>query len=50
VPFAERQPNSALMSKLQPIDYYPIDEVMASSTDFIQGWQALAQRLKQCAQ
>jgi len=48
--FAERQPNSALMSKLQPIDYYPIDEVMASSTDFIQGWQALAQRLKQCAQ
>ncbi len=48
--FAERQPNSALMAKLQPIDYYPIDEVMATSTDFIQGWQALAQRLKQCAQ
>ena len=48
--FAERQPNSALMTKLQPIDYYPIDEVMAQSTDFIQGWQALAERLKQCAQ
>lgn len=46
--FAERQPNSALMTRLQPIDYYPIDEVMAQSTDFIQGWQALAQRLKQC--
>lgn len=48
--FAERQPNAALMSKLNPIDYYPIDEVMASSTDFIQGWQSLAERLKQCAQ
>ena len=48
--FAERQPNSALISKLQPIDYYPIDEVMAASTDFVQGWQALAHRLKQCAQ
>ena len=46
--FAERQPNTALLTKLQPIDYYPIDEVMAQSTDFIQGWQALAQRLKQC--
>ncbi|MBC7750744.1 MAG: zinc ABC transporter substrate-binding protein [Candidatus Saccharibacteria bacterium] len=48
--FAERQPNSALMRKLQPMDYYPIDEVMAASTDFIQGWQALAQRLEQCVQ
>lgn len=48
--FAERQPNDALMSKLQPIAYYPIDEVMATSTDFIQGWQTLAQRVKHCAQ
>ncbi len=46
--FAERQPNTALLTKLQPIEYYPIDEVMAQATDFIQGWQALAQRLKQC--
>ncbi|GAC1371699.1 MAG: zinc ABC transporter substrate-binding protein [Aquirhabdus sp.] len=48
--FAERQPNAALITKLQPIDYYPIDEVMAQSSDFIQGWQALAQHLKQCVQ
>lgn len=48
--FAERQPNFALMSILKPINYYPIDEVMAASTDFIQGWQALAQRLEQCVQ
>lgn len=47
--FAERQPNAALIAKLQPIDYYPIDEVMANSTDFIQGWQALAQQLERCA-
>jgi zinc transport system substrate-binding protein len=46
--FAERQPTAALVAKLSPIHYYPIDEVMASSTDFVQGWQFLAQRLEEC--
>jgi len=48
--FAERQPNAALLAKLHPIDYFPIDEVMANATDFVQGWQALARRLKECQQ
>jgi len=46
--FAERQPTAGLIANLQPIDYFEIDEVMATSTDFIQGWQSLAQRLGQC--
>ena len=46
--FAERQPTAALTAKLSPIRYYPIDEVMANSTDFVQGWQFLAHRLEEC--
>jgi zinc transport system substrate-binding protein len=46
--FAERQPTAALIAKLGLIHYYPIDEVMASSTNFVQGWQFLAQRLEEC--
>ena len=46
--FAERQPTASLVAKLGPIQYYPIDEVMANATDFVQGWQFLAHRLEEC--
>ncbi len=45
---AERTLTSALMTKLRPVQHYSIDETMANATDFIQGWQSLAQRLDGC--
>jgi zinc transport system substrate-binding protein len=46
--FSEREPTAGLITKLGPIHYYSIDEVMANSTNFVQGWQYLAQRLEEC--
>lgn len=46
--FAERQLTPALIAKLRPVQYYPIDEVMANATDFVQGWQFLAHQLEEC--
>ena len=46
--FAERPLSPALIEKLRPVQYYPIDEVMADANDFVQGWQVLVQDLKRC--
>lgn len=46
--FAERPLSPALIGKLSPVQYYPIDEVMTEATDFVQGWQALVRHLKNC--
>jgi zinc transport system substrate-binding protein len=46
--FSERELTAGLVTKLGPVHYYSIDEVMAESNDFIQGWLFLAQRLEEC--
>jgi zinc transport system substrate-binding protein len=46
--FAERALTPALTTKLRPVQHYSVDETMANATDFIQGWQSLAQRLEGC--
>ncbi|WP_410209808.1 metal ABC transporter solute-binding protein, Zn/Mn family [Aquirhabdus sp.] len=46
--FAERTPAAALVQKLSPVQSYPIDEVMAGATNFVDGWQAIAQQFKKC--
>ncbi len=46
--FAERPPATALIQKLSPVMAYPIDEVMAGASDFVNGWQAIAEQFKKC--
>ncbi len=46
--YSEKPLSPALIEKLGPVQHYPIDEVMADASDFVQGWQALVQDIKRC--
>ncbi len=46
---SERPLGAAMLQKLQPVRVASADEVMATATSFVQGWQQVATVLRQCA-
>jgi len=46
---SERPLDAAMVHKLQPVRVAYADEVMATATDFVQGWRQVAEQLRQCA-